>query len=363
MVKRFNYVNVSECNIDLSDKKVVIYGISKSALDLYVALRAKGTEVLGFTDSFSENGGTFCELPIYSVEDVKNMKNMVIYVSTMNQEYLRDILDILDGTDNTVLCKTGVYGCGLYDIKQMETLVEKDSDKIKEVAELFTDEKSIKTYNNLIKYRLTNERSLIKEIYENQHAQYFPTGGEIIIPSNDEIFVDAGGYNGATSVQFAAWVGNEYEKIYIMEPDDVMACVTKEYIKMRNLKNVELVKRGAYSESTVLKFQNLFVNGSSYITDEGESQIETISIDEMLKGNRASYIKMDIEGAEMEALDGASATISKFRPKLAISVYHKEDDLWNIPFYLHKKYPWYRFYLRHYTSITTETILYAVEQA
>ena len=94
----------------------------------------------------------------------------------------------------------------------------------------------------------------------------------------------------------------------------------------------------------------------------GVNKIETISIDEMLDGQRASYIKMDIEGAEMEALQGAHDTINKFRPKLAISVYHKEDDLWNIPYYLHEKYPWYKFYLRHYTTITTETILYAVEK-
>lgn len=361
MVKRYNFINVSESQVDLYAKKVVIYGISKSALDLYVSLQSKGVDVLGFTDSYSENKGTFLDLPVFSVYDVKCMKDVYVYISTVNYEYLIDILDILEGTDNTVLCRTSVYGAGLYDTKYMEKLIKKDAEKIKEVESLFTDEKSIKTFSNHIKYRLTNEKKLLKEVYENSHSQYFPIN-EIIIPSKDEVFVDAGGYNGDTSVQFANWTGNEYEKIYIMEPDDIMKKVVKEYVNIKNLKSVELVEKGAYSESTVLKFKNSIDSGSSCINAEGETQIETISIDEMLNGKRASYIKMDIEGAEMEALEGASETINKYRPKLAISVYHKEDDLWNIPYYLHKKYPWYKFYLRHYTLITTETILYAVEQ-
>lgn len=95
------------------------------------------------------------------------------------------------------------------------------------------------------------------------------------------------------------------------------------------------------------------------IDENGGVAIETISIDELLDGSEASYIKMDIEGAEYEALLGASKTIEKFRPKLAISIYHKEDDLWKLPYYLMKNYPFYRFYIRHYTDITTETVLYA----
>lgn len=147
-----------------------------------------------------------------------------------------------------------------------------------------------------------------------------------------------------------------------MEPDYTMQRVTKEYIKLKQLNAVTVIGKGAYSHSTTLRFNNSIESGSSCINEQGKARIETISIDEMLNGQRVSYIKMDIEGAEMEALNGAHNTINKFRPKLAISVYHKEDDLWNIPDYLHKEYPWYKFYLRHYTPITTETILYAMEK-
>ena len=361
MVKKYNYINVLEHKVDLLNHKIIIYGLSKSALDLYIKLCAAGVEVTGFTDSYAISGGTFCELPIYHIEDVKKMENIYVYVSTSNAEYLREILDILEDTNNTILCQGTVYGAGLYDVAKMKKLMQRDEKKIKKVAGLFNDKKSIQTYDNLLQYRLSNQVNLLKEIYEKSHKQYFPIG-EIFFPKQNEVFIDAGGYNGQTSVEFAEWVGNTYDKIYIMEPDYTMQRVAKEYIKLRNIDSVTIIGKGAYSHSTTLHFTNSIESGSSYIDEMGVNKIETISIDEMLDGQRASYIKMDIEGAEMEALQGAHDTINKLRPKLAISVYHKEDDLWNIPYYLHEKYPWYKFYLRHYTTITTETILYAVEK-
>mgnify|MGYP002517000463 FL=1 len=79
----------------------------------------------------------------------------------------------------------------------------------------------------------------------------------------------------------------------------------------------------------------------------------------MVGDDKVTFIKMDIEGAEMEALEGAKRTIKKNRPKLAISIYHKEDDLWEIPYYVLSRYPWSKIYMRHYSLTTNETVLYA----
>jgi hypothetical protein len=69
---------------------------------------------------------------------------------------------------------------------------------------------------------------------------------------------------------------------------------------------------------------------------------------------------MDVEGFELKALKGASSTIAKFRPKLAISLYHKPEDFFEIPIYLKSYYPFYRLYLDHYTIHAEETVLYAI---
>lgn len=73
-----------------------------------------------------------------------------------------------------------------------------------------------------------------------------------------------------------------------------------------------------------------------------------------------SFIKMDIEGADLEALKGCQNTIRRYHPKLAISVYHKPEDIIEIPCYIKELVPEYRLYLRHYGNGDTETVLYAL---
>lgn len=135
--------------------------------------------------------------------------------------------------------------------------------------------------------------------------------------------------------------------------------IMKEYISLRKLENVVCVNGGAYSFSGALRFNEASLTGSSRITGTGEKEIKVVSIDDMVGDDKVTFIKMDIEGSEMEALDGAKKTIERCKPKLAISIYHREDDLWEIPYYILSKYPWYKIYIRHYSLTVTETVMYA----
>ncbi len=95
--------------------------------------------------------------------------------------------------------------------------------------------------------------------------------------------------------------------------------------------------------------------------EEGALQVETVTIDAVLEGRPASFIKMDVEGAELRALHGAAATIRNHRPALAVCVYHKPEDLVTIPRFIKKLHPDYRLYIRgHSTLVTNELVLYAV---
>ena len=259
-----------------------------------------------------------------------------------------------------MICERDVYGAGEYPVADLKKKIENDKLIIERVREILNDEYSKKTLDNLINYRLTNDTRLIREVFVDEHKQYFP-GEDILKPSCDEVFLDVGACNGATSVDFSEWVNGKYEKIYMFEPDKTMYYVCMEYAKLKNINNVQFVNKAAYSHSELRSFNENFLSGSSSLKENGTSMVECASIDDILAGERATYIKMDVEGAEMEALIGCEKTIQAYRPKLAISIYHKDDDLWKIPYYLMKKYPFYKFYMRHYTSITTETVLYATE--
>ena len=360
MVRYYNYRVLGQDVGVLASKEVVIWGISVSGLEELVHLKSAGVIVKGFTDSYvSERGNTFASYPIMTYDEIINETDICIVISTRNVRYLRDILAKCEKLRfSNIYAHIFVYGPAEYDITKMCKVVEEESCYIDYVRNHLNDDKSVLTFNNLLQYRMTNNSRLIEEICEHGHIQYFP-GDDIFSKNDSEVFVDAGGYNGDTSVKFFEWVDSKYKNIYIMEPDPLLFEVSKEYIKLKSIKDVCFVNKGAYSKKTIISFCSDSDSGSSRIADGGNYKIETITIDEMLAGDYATYIKMDIEGAEYEALLGCDRTIDKFRPKLAISIYHKEKDLWKIPYYLMKKYPYYKFYIRHYTDITTETILYA----
>lgn len=360
MVSWYHYEQAMTINEKLKGRDVIIWGISVSALEAYRLLKKDGIRVMGFTDSYTTGGTKFADLPVYSVEELKHMEKLVLFISTHVNKYKREILQKINAElRNAEIYTYGtVYGAGKYDIEHLKQLEENARDKINFVRDNLKDEFSIETYDKLLEYRISNDTTLLEEVFEKKHKQYFPES-EILKHDKGEIFIDAGALNGATSFEFVKWANGEYEKIYALEPDPMMYEITKEFLRLKEVQNVEVLKKGAFSSSGEMSFVELNDTGSSHICDEGTITIDTVSIDEMLDGQDATFIKMDIEGAEMEALIGAVKTIERCRPKLAISIYHKEDDIWEIPYYIKKKYPWYQLYIRHYTDITTETILYA----
>lgn len=187
--------------------------------------------------------------------------------------------------------------------------------------------------------------------------QYF----DMFSAEQKEIFVDAGCWNGETSVAFAKWCSDQYEKIYAFEPDEICWTLCEETFKKRNLCNIEFVKKGTWSKTDILHFSGIG-RGSSKI-DENARTVGTISvtsIDETVGEDMVTFIKLDVEGSELETLKGACRTIQRCKPKLAISVYHKPKDLWELANYVLQLNAEYKLYLRHYTTCEYETILYAV---
>lgn len=121
--------------------------------------------------------------------------------------------------------------------------------------------------------------------------------------------------------------------------------------------NVELIPKGLWSKAGVLRFRSQGRGGS--ITANGEMSVEVESIDYFVK-EPVTFIKLDVEGAEYQALLGAEHTIASYKPKLAICTYHKLEDIWELPSLIHEMNPEYRFYLRHYSFAENETVLYAM---
>ncbi len=180
----------------------------------------------------------------------------------------------------------------------------------------------------------------------------------------NEVFVDVGGYDGQTTLDFLRWSKNKYKKIFIFEPNAVMTNQIKDALE--NVNKYEIIDSGCWNQAGLLEFvedkekemASHFVANSNLRSENNFVKVDTI--DRVLGDEKATFIKMDIEGAELQAIIGAESQIIKNKPKCAISVYHKPEDIWEIPLKLLEYRPDYKFYLRQYSLTIAELILYAI---
>lgn len=227
--------------------------------------------------------------------------------------------------------------------------------ELKEVFDMLEDEKSKSVFENILKFRVTSQFKYVRKAMgaDSPETQYFVPEIQF---SDHEVVIDCGAYIGDTVKKLYARFPGE-GSVIALEPDE------KNYEQLSKLKfnHMTTYKCGAWSENTILRFSNQgggTVAGS--ITEDGNITIEVKALDCLPECCDATYIKMDIEGAELEALKGAENIIKNKRPKLAICIYHKPEDLFEIPQYIKKLNPDYRFFIHHHTWCKWDTVLYAI---
>lgn len=225
---------------------------------------------------------------------------------------------------------------------------------------LYNSLEDILSKNTLIAYlngKISGVPSDLYELYVSD--QYFPE--DIIKLSEEEVFIDVGAYTGDTVLLFLEKTKNKYKEIFAFEPDHNSFFELEKNINIRDIKNITIYESGLWDVKTVLKFKIDFDSGvKSAFSDDGTILLNVESLDTLLDRTFATYIKMDIEGAELKALKGAKKNIKESKPKLAISMYHKAEDLITIPNYIKDLVPEYKLYLRHHMPISQELVLYAI---
>ena len=185
-------------------------------------------------------------------------------------------------------------------------------------------------------------------------------------PQKNDIVLSVGAYKGETAIWFSDKVGNNGH-VYAFEPDENNQKILTNNLQLNDIVNVTLVKKGLWNNVGKQTFER---NGAlstvvHNICDADRScTINVDTIDNFVSAKNISkvdFIKMDIEGGEFNALQGAVKTIKKYRPKLAISIYHSARDFVEIPLLIHYLVPEYRMSISHkkMDNSFTETILFA----
>jgi len=244
---------------------------------------------------------------------------------------------------------------------RQDNFLAENAGRVSAVADMLADDKSKETYLGIIKFRQTG----LKKDFPFKHyekRQYFIDELRL---GKDEVFIDCGAFNGDTLDAFFKHCG-DCRRAVAFEPDSKnFGALQKKY---GNRPNVTLINAGVYDRDGELRF-DMQENGESRIVDSvsenigGESACILVkSIDGLSLSESVSFIKMDVEGAETNALKGAEKTILRDKPKLAICIYHSNEDMVRIAEYIHGLLPEYKLYVRQHFLFPScaETVLYAV---
>lgn len=328
-----------------NERVFIIFGTGKFAREVFLHFIVRNIDVICFVDNDVTRHGYFMGKPVFGPECLSSIDVPIVICSSWH----KDILKQLSKLEN----KGVVY------IADPFLSVFDDLDLGEEImSEILTyykefDEDSRGILTGIIGLRV-GQIDLLKI---SNYSQYFHP---LMSFNENDVIIDGGSYVGDTVQNFEK-KNIRVKEFHCFEPD---ASNFKKLSQIETSAELHLNNVGLWSESGNLNFSSSdeSISYGCKINKEGSGLIKVISIDDYCRENNISptVIKMDIEGAEREALLGAKDTIVKMKPKLAISVYHKYDDVWKVQKIIKEMRPDYQFYLGHHTSSWMETILYAI---
>lgn len=343
-------------------KRIAIYGAGAFGKIFYQALNYN---IDFFIDDFTMDTNIF-NIPIKRLKDVD--KDTLIYISVLQHSKKIELQLKENGFTNIMNFSKS--------IKTIPNILEEISrtnylwltedrskmfdEKLYVLKKLLKDQKSKNLLEKIIMLRKTLDTKYYIDSYDKE---YFPSDVPILQNLSKINFIDCGAYTG-DSVRDMILQNKDVKLCVSFEPD--IKNLEKLNAECKQLKTLYpqtdflVYPAGVYSLNTTLKFSNNGVDSSASLSESSDTLISVVSLDSVVLNANPNYIKMDIEGAEKEAIIGATQTIQKYKPNLAICLYHKPEDLWEIPLLIHEIEPAYDMYLRVHEDLCLSTVLYCI---
>ncbi|MGN0468998.1 MAG: FkbM family methyltransferase [Acutalibacteraceae bacterium] len=332
---------------------VVLYGMGNGADMIIDVLEEIG---VSFADIFASDGFVrghyFHGKKVLTLSQIEEKYDDFIILMTfaVHDEKMLDFVNHLSRKHILLSPTVPIAGKGLF---TFDYIKEHDKDFDNAFA-LLNDDQSRKVFLDVLKFKISGNINYLfscqspkSEVYQN-----------ILNLSEKESFVDLGAYDGDTIREFLSFTGGKYKSITAFEPDEKN--FRKLERKTADMENISRHNLGAWNEKAVLTFSKSASRNSH--RDKSGIPVNFDSVDNIIKHD-VSFIKMDIEGAEIKALEGAEKTIQKFKPKLYICAYHRNEDFFALPLKIQQLNPNYKIYLRHHPYIPAwETNFYAVSE-
>ena len=328
--------------LQAAEKPIVLYGMGNGAdkiLDFCADKKIPVTGVFasdGFCRKHSFRG--YPVMPYTQARDTFGDMIVLVAFGTARPEVIRNI-ERIAGEQELYAPDVPLMGGELFDMDYFRT----NRGRLEEAYGFLEDDLSRKTFLSHVNFKISGNLSYLKEC-ETAAQEAFR---ELPAFSDHEVYIDGGAYTGDTILEFARSVQG-YERIIAVEPDN------KNYHKLElnteGMDNVECLNIGLYSGRGEALFAARAGRNSSF-GEGGDRTAAVDSIDNILGGKKATFIKLDVEGQETEALIGAEKTIAAYKPRILAAAYHRSADLYGIPLLVKKIRPDYRVYMRHYPCI------------
>ncbi len=343
--------------IKVSPYPLVIYGAGWVGEAIYTYLKKNNINIYGFAvdRGFLPENKSLDGLTIFDMDELLKTARYNVILAFVDCPANK--IEQLESHANVNKCYqidfVGKNAAG-WDGQMYDSFLNENEAILTRLREDLSDKASKQALDEFIHQRNTG---VFCKPYSHK-PEYFDD--EIILLSEDEVFVDCGAYDGDSILAFCDALKEKgisgYKKIYAFEADEGNAHKLRK--NLSRLENVQLIVKGVYDKVCTLHFSESGTMGSM-VADEG-SRIEATTIDETIGDEEVTFIKMDIEGCELKGLRGAEKTIKRWKPKLAICVYHRVEDLVTIPQYIQSLRPDYKLFFRNYRQIGLDSIIYAI---
>lgn len=337
-------------------RPILLYGMGDGAEKLLRVFAEKGIRAAGvFASDEFVRGHSFAGFPVLRLAEAVERfgKDIVIVLGFASQRpELLERFAALDARFDFYAPELPVCGEGLFD----RGYAKLHRAELEQAFSLLADEQSQKVFEKITAFRLSGKIRYL-QMCESPKKEIF----ERLEPGPQEHFADLGAYNGDTIRELLQYTDGAFGSITAFEPDRRNFKKLQKYADeaLQGSGSVNLVPAGAWVRDETMVFAARAGRNSRIAKEGVPTQMR--ALDSVLQGAPCTFLKLDVEGAEENALEGARKTITKWHPKINCAVYHRTEDLFRLPLYLHENWPGYRIYLRHHPYVPAwDTNLYAV---
>lgn len=324
-----------------SKDPVYVYGTGNGADRLFEVLKAYGIKISGVfaSDGFVRDR-TYRGFKVNSYSQICEKEKDFTVLTAFGSSRIEVMENIKRIASEKKLYAPDlpVYGVSLFNAE----FYAAHREELEFVRSRLSDSRSVNVFDSIINFKLSGEIGYLFGCQSGRDEVY----KSILKPSDREIYADLGAYRGDTVDEFLKYAGG-YCRIYAVEPDK--KSYEKLAAKYSGIENIFCVNAAVGDRHNEINFKATSSRGA-HISGTGISTA-CLTADSILNGEKATVIKMDVEGSESSAIEGARKTILKYKPKLQIAAYHRSEDIFSIVKQVLDIRDDYRVYMRHHPYI------------